>query len=403
MAGLSGLNTCCPLCFNLSKILYIWKSEYPWDVRVEKVCKALLKAGHDITILARWGGSLPQESHVDGIKIIRAGYGKKRALFEPVPFNPFWKKAIRNTVNDIKPDMIIVREIMLALPAFKAASANKVPVVMDMAEHYPAAMKEWKKYRETFVRRLAVHSFNLPEMTERNCIKLMNGIITVCEEQVQRLNSEYNYPEDNMTVVHNTPEKGFFGKSEKEIPKKAICFGHHGHMTAEKSIENLIMGFLIAAEINPDIKLLLAGAGECFEDMKNIAKASQHADRIEFTGVYKIEDLPGILDRIDVGVIPYQISDFNNYTIHNKLFDYFALGKPVIVSQAKPLKRVVLETNAGIVCDCSNPDIIAETILNISNNDLKTLSENSYIAFRNKYNWDIDSQELIRFIEKYMV
>lgn len=386
----------------MSKILYIWKSEYPWDVRVEKICKALYCAGHSVTILSRWGGSLPYREAIDGLNIIRAGYNKRRFLFEPVPNNPFWKKAIDSAVNEINPDLIIVREIMLAEEAARSARTNNIPVIMDMAEHYPAAMKDWKKYRETFIRRMAVHTLNLPEKTEKRSVVKMDGIISVCSEQNQRLNRQYNYPYDNIEIVHNTPDLDFFKDIKQKSPDKPRIFGHHGHMTAEKSIETLIRGFIIAAKKNQYIELHLAGAGESFEDMKRIAEASDCSDKIKFLGVYHINELPGILSSFDVGVIPYQVSDFNNYTIHNKLFDFFAAGKPVIVSEAAPLKRVVNDSNAGIVIDCSNPEIIAENILIFENLDYDFFAQNSYNAARNLYNWREDSKRLINFVGKYL-
>jgi glycosyltransferase involved in cell wall biosynthesis len=250
-----------------------------------------------------------------------------------------------------------------------------------------------------------VHRLDLPEATEKSSVKKMSGIITVCEEQNYRLNQLYNYPFEKMEIVHNTPQLSCF----KNIPirniEKPIVFGHHGHMSAEKSIEPLIRGFLKAAEKNKEIKLILAGAGESYGDMADIANESPYKDRIHFLGRYDNNDLANILAGIDVGVIPYQVSDFNNFTIHNKLFDYFAAGKPVIVSQAKPLKRVVEETNSGISVDCTLPETLAESIIqfsNISENEYKSFANNALKAANEKYNWEFDSKNLYGFIAKFL-
>jgi len=35
------------------KILLIWKDDYPWDIRVEKMCLSLISFGYEVHILAR--------------------------------------------------------------------------------------------------------------------------------------------------------------------------------------------------------------------------------------------------------------------------------------------------------------------------------------------------------------
>ena len=40
-------------------ILYIWDADYPWDVRVEKICEALNNNGHEVHIASRNLKKLP--------------------------------------------------------------------------------------------------------------------------------------------------------------------------------------------------------------------------------------------------------------------------------------------------------------------------------------------------------
>ena len=35
------------------KIVYIWDGDYPWDIRVEKICLSLVNAGYEVHIAAR--------------------------------------------------------------------------------------------------------------------------------------------------------------------------------------------------------------------------------------------------------------------------------------------------------------------------------------------------------------
>lgn len=383
------------------RILYVWKDQYPWDVRAEKVCLSLIEAGSEVFMLARNKGEALKEENINGIEVIRVGNPKRQYLTLPVPKNPIWGMALKFTIEDLDPDLIIVREIMLAESVCKYGKKYGIPVIMDMAEHYPAAMRDWKKYNKTALSRLAVHTFKIPDFVEKKAVALCDGIIVVCAEQVERLANQYKYHWSKMCVVHNTPDLSYFENAKKYSSKPPKVFCHHGHLTAEKSILNLLTGFELAAD-GRDIKLIIAGGGECEQDYRYIVSKFKNKNKIEFTGAYNYESLPNILGKADIGVIPYQISDFNNYTIHNKIFDYFALGKPVLTSLANPLIRITQETKAGISSDFSNAETARLSIEKMLSADTESMSQNAYKFAAEKYNWQMDSFKLKDFISNYL-
>lgn len=52
-------------------ILVIWKNDYPWDIRVEKISTTLALAGHDVHILARNIGQNSTEERLNNVYIHR--------------------------------------------------------------------------------------------------------------------------------------------------------------------------------------------------------------------------------------------------------------------------------------------------------------------------------------------
>ena len=301
----------------MPRILYVWKGEYPWDVRIEKICNAFLNNGFDVTLLARWGRGQQESEDKDGIKIHRVGFNQSIIKSTPISQNPVWRSAINKAINDFQPGIVMPREIMLAEACAISAHKKDIPVVMDMAENYPAAMREWKKYNQKFPRRFVVHNLKIPDRFERRSVVLMDGIITVCEEQNCRLNSQYNYSYEKMQVVHNTPELNLFDNVRKGASESPIVFGHHGFMSAEKNLDIFIKGFKIAVRENDNIRLLLAGDGECYDDLVKLTNDLDLKEYVTFTGKYSYKDIKKNLSKIDVGVIPYKVNEFNNYTIHN--------------------------------------------------------------------------------------
>ncbi len=386
----------------MPKLLYIWKEHTLWDVRYDKFFRTLTGSGWEVYNLVRWREGCEFPEKINSVHIIPVGRDRKAVTSEPVSSNPVWRNAIYDTARELKPDIIMPREIMLAGAAANAGRKLNIPVVMDMAENYPAAMKDWKKYNDNFIRKVMVHYLDMPEHVEKNCVPKMDGIITVCREQCERLNLMYDYPNKRMAVVHNTPELSSLQSIKKGFSGRARVFTHHGNVTGDKRIGKFVTGFIEAAKVRDDIELHIAGAGEYFDDLRKMADNSHCPDRIIMTGKYRFEDVPKIIEAADIGVIPYQVSDFNNTTIHNKVFDFMAAGKPLFLSSTLPFRRLIEETGAGIAVDCESPEAIAAAITDIDNRNLAAMSSNGLRFASEKYNWDIDGAGLVGFLERYL-
>lgn len=385
----------------MKRILYIWQAGYPWDVRVEKICNTLRDEGCEVTILARWKPGQLQQETLHNITIVRVGYQLPSIASLPISHNPVWQKAINTTVDRIRPHMIIPREILLAEAAAKSAKKYSIPVIMDMAEHYPAAMREWKKYTATALGRLLVQTIKVPDILEKRSVHLMDGIMTVCQENSDRLLREYGYPFMNTQVVNNTPSLYMSQIEHKRTLSSPRHFAHHGYITAERGLDTLVQGIALLLPSYPLLQLTLAGEGETLQALQQLVRTLSLSAHVHTPGGYKHENVQQMYQQTDVGVLPYWDTEFRNHTIPNKLFDYMAFGIPVIVSKAQPMKRIVEETGAGIAADCSTPQGIATGIEVMLQQDMAAMSKNGIKAFQEKYNWENDTKTLLQFLQNY--
>src|SRR5712671_914888 len=125
----------------------VWDSEYPWDVRVEKIARALTDAGHAVHLVARnrRGAAVIERSPEATIHRLTpwrwAGARLNAASMFPAFFNPRWVRAITRTAREVRADVILCRDLPLAIPAIRAGRRLGIPVVLDMAENYPAMMR----------------------------------------------------------------------------------------------------------------------------------------------------------------------------------------------------------------------------------------------------------------------
>jgi glycosyltransferase involved in cell wall biosynthesis len=379
------------------KIVYIWKSPYPWDVRVEKICKSLSKE-YEVLILARWNGEAKKAELIDGITIKRVGFGEKSYKSTPLSFNPIWKKELRKVVAGYKPDMIIVREIMLGTLAGKVAKENNIPVVMDMAENYPAVIKLFKKYKQKFISRFLIHTLDLARTVEKRSLKFIKNIIVVCKEQKQRLQNESFYDNHNIVIVENTPPYDSESKLEKNF--QYPIFGHHGNLTADKSIFQFLKAVIELLDDGEKLEFHIMGKGEIYDETKKLIDNSAHTDKIKMYGNWNKDRFIEYMRNINIGVLPYEVNDFTNTTNFNKYFDFLKYGIPVLTSNTGPMNRVDNEYNCGISTDVSSVDEIKKSIMKINVSNFTEYSNNAFKAYNEKYNWDIDEKNLLNYISE---
>ena len=76
--------------------------------------------------------------------------------------------------------------------------------------------------------------------------------------------------------------------------------------------------------------------------------------------------------------------------------------KPVIVTDAKPLKRIVEETKCGIVVPSGDYNKMAEAIIGLHKDEKWTrkLGENGRNAVEEKYNWKNEAKKLVDLYKK---
>ncbi|MER3329510.1 MAG: hypothetical protein RIF34_08040, partial [Candidatus Kapaibacterium sp.] len=259
------------------KIIYVWKSPYPWDVRVEKICKSLAKE-YEVLILARWENEPKKAELIDGITVRRVGFREKSIKSIPLSFNRTWKKELETIIKGYKPDAIIVREIMLGTLVGKLGKKHNIPTIMDMAENYPAVIKLFKKYKQNILSRFLIHTLDLAKVVEKKSLKLIKNIIVVCDEQVDRLKSEKYISNHNFCVVENTPPFEENTKIEKKFTKP--IFGHHGNLTADKSVFEFLQAVIELLNEGYVMEFHIMGNGEIYQETKKIVDESGHSDKI---------------------------------------------------------------------------------------------------------------------------
>ncbi|MBL8074597.1 MAG: glycosyltransferase family 4 protein [Nitrospira sp.] len=382
-------------------ICHIWDADYPWDIRVEKVCRSL-GVKHEVHLVCRNANRWSRSEKLDGLSIHRLPFLPKWFGFcnammgFPLFFNPVWLFTIWATVRRTDADLILVRDLPLALTAIAVGRWFGIPILLDLAENYPAMLKDRLRYTPTsFMGRIVRHPA-LAAMVERTVLRNVDHIIVVVEESRDRL-VQMGIPQDRITIVSNTPlldrwEQGVSqtgNVTTDDVPHLVYL----GNLDGSRGIDTAIEAIGVLKDRGEMARLSIIGMGQNLEQFRTLSKVLGVEDRVSIMGRLPFSDLQPIMARANIGLIPHYSTDAWNTTIPNKLFDFMAMGKPVIVSSARPTERIVRSEECGLVFVERTKEDLASTILELRTRSAREqLGRNGRAAFLKRWNWAFDEQ-----------
>src|SRR5688500_5458658 len=128
------------------KILYIWDADYPWDVRVEKICHALMAGGHELHVAARNLKKRPVYENNAGLHVrrIKSWSNDRSNYFASFPLfcSPVWKRFLDSIIRVRGIELIVVRDLPMAIGGISAGRRAGIPVILDMAEDYVSMVRD---------------------------------------------------------------------------------------------------------------------------------------------------------------------------------------------------------------------------------------------------------------------
>ncbi len=388
----------------IKNILMILQSDFPPDMRVQKEAVSLLHAGYKVTLLC--DNRIPRERFVEyqGIKIIRMkhffGFSGKwhKIINAPMYPNPFWLRAIRKTAQNINADVLHVHDLPLALSTIKIGKQFGIPIVFDLHENYPMAMKLWYKPGPAG---WTVRNPQLAKRLERKCLQQADKIIVIAEEHRDLLISR-GISTEKIYIVENTPYQKLATpqkalSTENEISteyKKFKTLLYFGKINPERHLEIAIRALPIVKKKIPDIKLIIVGDGPSFQYIKNESRKLGINDLVDFTGWIDLDEALPYFYAADACIMPHGSNDFLDMGVPNKLFEYMAMAKPVIIPESKASARVVREAGCGEIFMPGSVESFAKAVLRVLQSE-NSAGEKGRELILEKYNWEQTEKNLL--------
>ncbi|MEO6715442.1 MAG: glycosyltransferase [Mycobacteriales bacterium] len=397
----------------------VYFGSYP-DIRVTKLAEALVDAGSRVIVLARrdatGANAIARHPYADVVADRQRAFAGRLRIREVAPwarglpgavtmpyhFNPVWRRAIRDLVAVDQVEVLVFRDIPLLLAARSAAAGTGVPVILDMAENYPAVLAEWRRWegRAAAARNGVLRNITLARRLERAALRRADAVVTVVAESAARATSVRG--RGGVSVVENTPVLADLVAASPDAAAAAALYSpgrreleivYTGEIHFYRGIDTVIDASRMLTDRfghDESVRFTLVGSGKVESQLRARAETAGVGAMVRFTGW--VDEVMPYVDAADVGIVPPHASDHYHTTMPNKLYEYMAFGKPVLVSDVRPMARVVREARCGVVFRAGDAADLARAVVEMMDDERRAQwGAAGRVAVENRYNWRVDS------------
>ena len=350
------------------RVAMVTFSPYPFDPRPRRAVDALVGEGASLDLICLGSDNAPKREAHPGISILRVpikhdrrgklAYLYRYAAFILISSLIFALRSLARRYDLVyvhnMPDILVVSALVPKVLGAK--------VVLDLHDPMPELMKTIFHVSEES------KSVRLLKTIEKWSIARADLVITV-NLACKRIFSDRSCTSEKIAVVMNSPDGQIFpfrptrsAATKEEATNKPFVIMYHGSLVERNGLGLAIDALARVRQAIPLAELRIFGANTPFlENMMEFAKEKDVQDIVHFLGPRRLEGLVSEIGNCDLGVIPNQRNAFTDINTPTRIFEYLALGKPVI-APSTPGIQDYFDQGSLLFFESGNPGDLARQI-----------------------------------------
>lgn len=370
-------------------------SLYSMDARVKKYVKTLKEAGWEVHVISLYEDAGHRE------KVFYCGrkyQGNSTMKYILSYFSFFIKALLKLSINFLKykykiihvhnmPDFLVFTAIVPRLLGTK--------IILDMHDSMPELFSvKFNIAKSHFLIKL----LKLQELISAN---FSDCVIVVNHPQRELVKSHGIYSKKIEVIMNVAEEKIFSLQKRRRKQKKDFILVYHGTISRRLGIETAIKAVALVKEKIKNLKFYIYGAGEYLEEAIKLTDYLKLNEIVYFSKKFiPVEELPDVLEKADVGIVPTERNEYAEYMLPVKLLEYVAMGIPVVCSRLKTIEYYFSPSQVRYFKPGDENDL-AKAILFFYNNPQarKEYAERAR-EFSRIYNWKNEKERYLALVRK---
>lgn len=310
-------------------------SLYPADPRPRRAAEALLKEGMSVDLICEGDERSPKRETLDGLEIVRIPIRHRRggALSYAYQYSAFilvsaailaWR-SLRGRYDLVyvhnMPDVLVVSALLPKLLGAK--------VILDQHDPMPELMTTIFNMDERTFGIRVIHCLEKWSMARADLVITVNA---ACK----RIFSTRSCRTEKIGVVMNSPDEQIFSyRAVRSYPARVVgqpfVIMYHGSLVERNGLDLAVDALARIHKTVPAAELRVYGRSTPYLERVMEKVHSLGLDgNVRYLGAKKLEELVQEIEACDVGVIPNHRNTFTEINTPTRIFEYLALGKPVI-------------------------------------------------------------------------
>lgn len=390
------------------KILYVqdtdWISRNP--SQHNNLAERIILRGHEIRvidyeILWRKEGKKELFSKRQVFRVSRLLQGANHTVIRPsilkIPIMDYvsmlftYAKEIKRQIREFQPDVIIGDCILTSYLAQKIAKKNKIPFIYYILDinhklipyrflQSIGKIIETGNYRNADL--ILAMSHGLKEYV------IQNGVVP---EKVQVLTAGTDIARFDLTL------DGGFIRKKYGINRDDLLLFFVGWIHRFNALKEIAMELAKTTEHN--VKILIVGDGDGFRELQDMSESNSLKGRLILAGKKPYNEIPSFLAAADICLLPaYSDEPIMQKNVPLKMYDYVAMGKPVISTKLPGIMREFGE-DSGIVYVEKPENTINKALELTRNGSIKGLGQKAR-EFAEQNSWEKITDEFEQILTK---
>ncbi len=328
---------------------------------VHALSTALVRAGHEVTVVTRHAPGAPLEEYAEGVRIVRAP--EDPPLFPLDPENMLaWTMAFNHTLTrsalraaeNGEYDVIHAHDWLVAHTAVTLKEHLDLPLVATIHATEAGRHQGWLPDPMN----KAIHSVEW-WLANEACL------VIVCSEYMRwEVNRLLEIPTDRIEAVPNGVDVGAFQASARAVVAARARFagtgpmvGFAGRLVYEKGVQDLLAAVPRLAAEHQGLRVVLAGDGPYKAELVDEIRRHRLHDTVTFTGFLGVGQLPAVMAATDAMVVPSIYEPFGMVAL-----EAAAAGAPIAVAATGGLAEIVQNGETGVTFQAQQPDELAAAV-----------------------------------------
>jgi len=374
----------------------------PESMQILQTVDALAQLGAKVTVVTPHVRSGVTPSDILGRPVTSGVFFENLKDLRDYWWNPsrsgsyFYKKAQKYVEAAPSVDMLLVRNLKLAEKIL--SSQNHPPLVFETHEVFSRTFAENHKDRSWITQR----KLAALQQRERGVYEQCDGIACLTQWLADDLRDEFSLSK-RMAIVPDGVDIDAAEKARKpmegECVNKRAQLLYLGSLHPWKGIERLLSAM---PEIKDAHLLIAGGPGKRISELRAQAMEYGISDRIEFAGEIPPAKRFEIINSASICMLPLTDTMIGSrYTSPLKLFEYMAMGKPIVAADVPAIRSVITSGVDGLLVPVDDQQSLAEAVNLLLNNPEqgKSIGDAARKTVLN-FTWTSRAQTLLNFFQE---